>query len=499
MRPEREISLAEWVFFAGQTPDIVCGTLCAAAHPPCRVQERCGGLRSKANPRSAREKEPPEPGFHGYSEKTMKKLRDESGQTVVFVAVFMAMLALGFVAFALDVGVLFREKRMAQAAAQAAAVAAAEEAGYGNTTNEQAVANAAAKLNGFDTTLGTNPATVTLTVPTTGNFTGSYVQATVRMPIHTTFLGAISHGMITVPVSATAIAGGGISTQTCVCTTGNFSITGGSTLNAPGCGIFNNSSSSSSIQMSGGSTLNASSLGGASTGWYPGNITGNGDTINVPTAAIVQGVSTSCTPTLPAAPSYSSCVADPGGSSGTFTFGPATASSTICYKALTVGANSSTCTLKPGIYVITTGALHFESGAGGYSNQGGNGVFFYLTGTASLVIDNGANVNLVSGGATENGGGTAPVVGSYDGVVVFQDPSDSSAITLSGGSSSYMNGAIIAPNAALTASNGSSTAVMEGGISVSSLTLTGGAVVKAILDTNEGSLAVYSSKPKLVQ
>ena len=149
--------------------------------------------------------------------------------------------------------------------------------------------------------------------------------------------------------------------------------------------------------------------------------------------------------------------------------------------------------------MITTGALHFESGAGGHSNLGGNGVFFYLTGTASLVIDSGANVNLVSGGATESGGATAPVVGSYDGVVVFQDPSDTSAITLSGGSSSYMNGAIIAPSAALTASNGSSTAVMEGGISVNSLTLTGGAVVKAILDTNEGSLAVYSSKPKLVQ
>jgi hypothetical protein len=424
---------------------------------------------------------------------------------VVFVAFFMAALALGFVAFALDVGALFREKRMAQSAAQAAAVAAAEEAGYGNTTNEQAVANAMATLNGFNTTLATNPATVTLTKPTTGNFTGSYVQATVRMPIHTTFLGAISHGMITVPVSATAIAGGGISTQTCVCVTGNFSISGGSTLSAPGCGVFDNSSSSSSIEMSGGSTLNASSLGGAATGWYPCNlgISGgcddSGDTINVPTAGIVQGVSTSCTPTLPAAPSYSSCATDPGGSYGTFTWGPATASSTICYKALTVGANGSTCTLKPGIYVITTGALHFESGAGGYSNQGGNGVFFYLTGTASLVIDNGANVNLVSGGATESGGGTAPVVGAYDGVVVFQDPSDTSAMTLSGGSSSYMNGAVIAPSAALTISGGSGVTVMQGGISASSLTISGGGTVKAILDTNEGSLAVYSSKPKLVQ
>jgi Flp pilus assembly protein TadG len=436
----------------------------------------------------------------------MKNLRDESGQTVVFVAFFMAVLALGFVAFALDVGALFREKRMAQSAAQAAAVAAAEEVGYGNPSNKQAVANAMATLNGFNTTLATNPATVTLSTPLSGNFTGIiYVQATVRMPIHTTFLGAISHGMITVPVSATAIAGGGISSQTCVCTTGTFSITNGSTLDATGCGVFNNSSSSSSIEMNGGSTLTASSLGGASTGWYPGNITGNGDTINVPTADIVQGVSTSCTPTLPAVPSYSSCAADPGGNWGTYTWGPATASSTICYQALTVGANGSTCTLKPGIYVITTGALHFESGAtclvgsGMCSNNGGNGVFFYLTGTASLVIDNGANVNLVSGGATESGGGTAPVVGAYDGVVVFQDPNDTSAMTLSGGSSSYMNGAIIAPGASLTLSNGSSAAVMEGGISVNSLTITGGAVVKAILDINEGSLAVYSSKPKLVQ
>ena len=124
--------------------------------------------------------------------RTMEKLRDESGQTLVFVAFFMGLLALGFVAFALDVGALFREKRMAQSAAQAAAVAAAEEVGYGNTANEQAVANAMAKLNGFDTTLATNPATVTLTAPATGNFTGSYVQATVSMPIHTTFLGAFS-------------------------------------------------------------------------------------------------------------------------------------------------------------------------------------------------------------------------------------------------------------------------------------------------------------------
>jgi hypothetical protein len=58
--------------------------------------------------------------------------------------------------------------------------------------------------------------------------------------------------------------------------------------------------------------------------------------------------------------------------------------------------------LNPGVYVISNGELHFESGANNASNTGGNGVFFYLVGTASLVIDNGANVNL-----------TAPSSGTY--------------------------------------------------------------------------------------
>ena len=44
-------------------------------------------------------------------------------------------------------------------------------------------------------------------------------------------------------------------------------------------------------------------------------------------------------------------------------------------------------------------------------------------------MDGGVNVNLVSGGATENGGGTAPSLGSYNGLVIYQDPSDSSAMS----------------------------------------------------------------------
>jgi hypothetical protein len=357
-------------------------------------------------------------------------------------------------------------------------------------------------MNGFDTTLATNPAVVTLSTPTTGNYTGSaYVKATVSKPISTMFLGAFRSSWTTMQVSASAIAGGNETSQTCVCVGGGsgttLTIGNGSTLNANGCGIVANSTASNAITVSGGSTLDALSVGTVSSSWTSSaNVTG-GSTYNV--TDTVTGTSSSCSPTLPTAPSYTagSCLSDPGGSYGTFTFGPASASSVICYNALTVGANGSTCTLSPGIYVINGGELHFESGSGGYSNQGGQGVFFYLVGSASLVIDNGANIDLVSGGATESGGGAAPTVGTYNGILIYQVSTDTSAITIAGGSSSYMNGAIYAPGATVTMSNGTDTNV-KGGIYASSLSLEGGSTFTPIADASQGSLNIAGS-PVLLQ
>jgi Flp pilus assembly protein TadG len=432
----------------------------------------------------------------GWETREMKLLKEESGQSLVVVAAFMGVAALGFLAFAVDAGSLFRAKRMAQAAADSAALAAAEELTYGNTSNEQSAANAVAKLNGFDTTLSKNPASVTLTTPASGTFSGStYVQATVSQPIQTIFLGAFD-GKSTMPVSATSIAGGAQVSQTCVCLEGSsgqaLSVSNGSTLNAPGCGIVNNSSGSNAISVTGGSTLSASTLGTVSSSWNNSSNINSGGSIASSTD-VVQGITSKCSPTMPTAPTYSSCASDPGGSYGTFTWGPSSASGVVCYKALTVGANGSTVTLNPGTYVITTGALHFESGANGHSNLGGNGVFFYLTGTASLVIDSGANVNLVAGGAKESGGTTAPTVGSYDGIVVYQAASDTAGMTIAGGSSAYLNGALYAPSAAVTVNNGSG-ANISVGLAVSSLTVTGGATLNAQIETNEGSLSVGSAK-----
>ncbi len=434
----------------------------------------------------------------------MKFLKEEDGQTLVLVAAFMGLVAIGFLAFALDVGNLFRQKRMAQSAADAAAFAAAEEMAYNVSSNEQAAAEAMAKLNGFDTTLAKNPATVKLTnAPQSGDFSGAaYVQATVSKPASTIFLGAFSSKFANMTVSATAIAGGNKTSQTCVCLEGTsgqtLNMSNGASLNASGCGVVDNSSSDNAVGLVGGSVLSGLTLGLVSSTWTSGANINNGGSISSSTT-IVQPIASQCKPTMPTAPTYSpaSCLADPGGSSSSFTAGPSSASGVICYKGLTIGANGSLPTLNPGTYVITTGSLHFLSGSGGQSNLGGNGVFFYLTGTASLIIDNGANINLVAGGNAENGGGTAPTVGNYNGIVIDQDASDTAAMSIQGGASAYLNGAIYAPSAAVTLGNGSSS-TFKGGLVANSLTMNGGGTLAASATTNEGSVS-YGSSTKLVQ
>jgi hypothetical protein len=112
------------------------------------------------------------------------------------------------------------------------------------------------------------------------------------------------------------------------------------------------------------------------------------------------------------------------------------------------------------------------------------------------VIDNGANVNLVAGGATESGGGTAPGVGIYNGIVIYQAASDTAAMSVQGGSTTFMNGAIYAPGAALNLGNGSGS-IIEGGIATYSLTMNGGGTLIPTTDTNQGSLTMGA--PNLVQ
>jgi len=429
-----------------------------------------------------------------------KLLRDDPGQALVISAVFMGLVALGFLAIAVDAGSLFRQRRMAQSAADAVSQAAAQEIALGYSSDEQSVANQVAKLNGFDTTLATNPATVTLTTPSSGAFAGSnYIQATVSKPIHTIFLGAFNSKLAYMSVAAQSIAGGSNSSPTCVCVTGgsttDLQLSNNSKISASACGVVVNSTSSEAITMTGGATLSALTLGTVSSSWDNSSNINDGASIAASTK-IVQGISNGCSVTPPAAPSYGACLPDPGASGGTVSVGPAATGGTICYTSLSVGANSGVTTLNPGIYVISNGNLHFESGSNGHSNLGGNGVFFYLLANGSLVIDNGANVNLVAGDSSESGGAIATTTGVYNGILVYQPVANTTAMTIAGGSTAYMSGSIFAQGSAMTLSNGTGSTI-SGGILAQTLVMSGGATLNAISNGMEGSLVL--TYPKLVQ
>jgi hypothetical protein len=148
----------------------------------------------------------------------------------------------------------------------------------------------------------------------------------------------------------------------------------------------------------------------------------------------------------------------------------------VCYNSLTVGANGDAVNLNAGIYVINNGELHFESGSSNASNTGGSGVFFYLTGTASLVIDNGANVNL-----------TAPTSGTYANILVYQAASDTSGMSIQGGSNVSFNGAIYAPSANVTLGNGSGTSI-DADLLANSLTMNGGGTLNSTPLVSFGAL-----------
>ena len=139
--------------------------------------------------------------------------------------------------------------------------------------------------------------------------------------------------------------------------------------------------------------------------------------------------------------------------------------------------------------MIASGWLTFDTGSGGHSNLGGNGVFFYLTGSAALQVSAGANVNLVAGGATEAGGATAPTVGVYNGLLIYQAASDTSAMSISAGSTGYMNGGILAPGAALTLDN-STSSINSGPLVVNSLVMSGSGTVNGIASYAEGNLSI---------
>jgi Flp pilus assembly protein TadG len=388
----------------------------------------------------------------------MKRLKDESGQALIITALAMTCL-LGFVALATDVGVLLREKRLVQIAADSAAIAGAAELNYNDVVT---AAQTAATQNGF--TAAASGTTVLVNGPPGGPQFGpyagnnNYVEVIVSQDQPTVFMGLFGRSPMT--VTARAVAGSG-TTKGCVYTLGtsgaDLSIVGNANIQIQTCGIIDDSSSNNALTLQGNATLNAQSIGVVGGVSKTGNVTVN------PTP--VTGIVAASDPLsfLPAPTVPTTCSANPNfGGNRPKSLSPG------CYTGLTVGGTVH-LTLGSGLYVIN-----------GPLSLGGN------------VTVTGANVTLDLLGSSTFPGNTAlnltaPTSGTYNGVLIYQPSSNTNLISLTGNSGATLKGIVYAPNAAVSITGNSGSSIFADFVT-KSLSLVGNASFNDYASINANSV-----------
>lgn len=308
--------------------------------------------------------------------------RNESGQVLIITALSMTIL-LGFVGFATDVGVMLRERRVAQTVADSAAVGAATEALNERfpstiTTAMYQSAFLDASLDGY--TAGssngtTNSSTgVTLTINTGSNITipgyssANNIQAIVSKTTPTIFMGAfgalLGGNFQNINVSATAIASDTISSNGCgwIPNSNGYdpavTMGGSSEVFANQCGI----SVNGNVDMGGHSNITAEYLVAS------GNITNTG-------SAGVTGPYTGNGSYITDPMQYLQDTANQPSVSGTTCTGPDGMNCEYDY-----GCGSTTCTVSNTTLTPST-IYYYDKPVTISGNVSGSGVTIYLAGT----------------------------------------------------------------------------------------------------------------------
>ncbi|HEV2576605.1 MAG TPA: pilus assembly protein TadG-related protein [Acidobacteriaceae bacterium] len=365
----------------------------------------------------------------------MRLHRDERGQTIILVALSLPFM-LGFVGMATDVGALFKDKRTIQTAADAAAIAGALNLRYGSYVT---TAKNASTANGY--TDGSNGVTVTVKSPpvwASSNYynKADYVEATVTKVEPTIFLSVFGFPSVTVTARAVATdQGPGDGCMYTLGTTGNdIHIQGSAEITATSCGMLVNSSSSNAITQTGnGPNLYARfrSIG------VVGDPSGIGNYSPTPITGIAQ-----VSDPLSYFPNYS-CNNNACGCSGTPTI-PCTG---YPYSSAVICGNASGATLSPGCYKGLNGTYTLSSGT--YLINGkidgnitGSGVTLILI-SNSIETTGSKAITLTAPLASSDPSGTNP----FDGIVIYQVPSDTTATDMKGNSTLNAQGVIYMPTA----------------------------------------------------
>jgi hypothetical protein len=390
------------------------------------------------------------------------KLRDESGNVLILVALSMTAL-MGFMALAVDVGMLFRAKRNLQIVADAAATAGALD--YYNTGSGggvQTAAQAAATANSV--TNGVGGAVVAVTNPvTSGAHTGAgTVEVDVSQPNPTFFMKVFGYNTMTVAARAVA---GSVPGGPCIHIENTLSAKGSATIEGwdpvtgtakTGCGVY----AKNSVDITGnGNTFDVAYVATS------GTVTGNHNTNPAPVIqnAAEQDIPKKLQITPPTPSSFGSCnppagysLPTTGKNKGIISVTMSGALSPGCYGLGATGATSMnidlggvTTTMANGLYVFdlgTAGTLTLDNNvSGGQAAQGSAGVTLDIN-TGNFAVTSTTNDTLY---APSNG--AASSTDGYDGVLLLEPTSNTGTINFQWGSASgNWYGYIDAPGATAT-------------------------------------------------
>jgi hypothetical protein len=351
-----------------------------------------------------------------------RRSHPERGAVVVTVALSLAVLV-GFAGLALDVGLLYSQRRAIQTAADGGALEGAQAVFRGDlaTTVENVpqIARRGAAANGF--THGVGGVSVTVhQPPTSGPYAGgaAFVEVIVDKPSPSYLMRVL--GFKSTPVSARAVAGAAAASPICIhalAPTGRgLRSTSSSQINA-NCGVVVNSSSSDALTLESSAIVNASNIDvtGRISKSSGSKVTPDPDT-GVP--ARPDPLATLPPPSNANAP----CLPFPSGGkwelSGTRTLYPGVYCGGVFIKS------DGNVTFSPGMYVLRGGNLIGNS----LKVDGritGNGVTFYITASPAgaspnyfyrpIAFEGSSVVNL-----------TAPTTGTDAGILFYQDPTKGS-------------------------------------------------------------------------
>lgn len=334
------------------------------------------------------------------------------------MAILSSVLA-GFVGLVIDVGGVTSEHERAQSAADGAALAAAQDLA-GGATLAAATAYAQAVLASEDIT--TSALTLTFR-DSSGAVTAtaasvSSVDALVSFSYATRFLPVL--GISSTPVSAGATAsvpGRSGNFGPCglcaMATSGSIvSLGNGATVTVRGNGVYVDSTSNPNVTLNGSATLTATFITLAASHLGGGGTATPTPTVGAPIADPLAGLA------VPAVAGVATAYSTPLSGSGSLSPG--------VYSSITVNGTYA-LTLNPGTYVLE-GQVKVNGGS-----LTGNGVTLYLTCPGYPVTTcggaAGASLSLPAGTTTL----TAPSSGTYQGVVVFADRTNTATNTLGGG------------------------------------------------------------------